>query len=213
MNRTPEASNYVDFFVKGMGLKDIPRTGYVIRGVPNPESVADHTYGTTVMVDPIIDAVEQQLNVTLNRYRVTRMMEIHDLGEVDTGDVVVQKGAIVDIKAQKRKEAEERRSIMRTASIIRKTAEYLSLFMEFRNGKTLEARVAKAIDKMETVVQAYRYEVAAKKVLQNFDDFYIGNDEVFQVAPIFHSIHQEILRRREKIKTRNALINADPAAS
>jgi len=62
-------------------LKKIPRTGWVRNKVPNPESVADHSYEVALIVSIIAD----ELN--LDHSKLVRAALVHDLGESVTGDI------------------------------------------------------------------------------------------------------------------------------
>jgi putative hydrolase of HD superfamily len=70
-------------------LKDRPRTGWGLRGVADPESVADHSWGTALLCllfadEAGVDAAEA-LEIAL----------VHDLAEADTGDIPRREGADV----------------------------------------------------------------------------------------------------------------------
>lgn len=69
-------------------LKDVERTGWVLRGVDSPESVADHSWGTAqlcLMFAPHVAA--DPGFATLDPYRTVSMALVHDLAEVRVGDI------------------------------------------------------------------------------------------------------------------------------
>jgi putative hydrolase of HD superfamily len=73
-------------------LKDRPRTGWGLRGVAQPESVADHSWGTALLCllfadEAGVDAAEA-LEIAL----------VHDLAEAETGDFARHEGADVAAK-------------------------------------------------------------------------------------------------------------------
>jgi len=55
--------------------------------------------------------------------------------------------------------------------------EMYSLFMEYEEGKTEESKFVKQLDKFEMVVQAYEYEKAQNK---NLNDFYKSTEGVWE---------------------------------
>ena len=67
-----------DFFQKVLELKNIPRQGWKEKlGINNPESVADHSYSTSV-ISMILSDLEG-----LNSEKIIRMALLHDLAESD----------------------------------------------------------------------------------------------------------------------------------
>jgi putative hydrolase of HD superfamily len=65
-------------------LKDEPRGGWVLRGVRDPESVADHSWGTALLC--LLYAAE----AGVDRDKAVTMALVHDLAEAETGDVVAR---------------------------------------------------------------------------------------------------------------------------
>lgn len=55
--------------------------------------------------------------------------------------------------------------------------ELLTLWLEYEEGTSLEADIARQFDKFEMIVQANEYEIAQSKVLQRFYD---STEGVFQ---------------------------------
>src|SRR3990170_2892125 len=73
--------NLVNFFETVGKLKATARSGWVEAGIQKPESVADHTFRTS-----IICMIYSDLE-GLDELRVLRMALIHDLPEAITGDL------------------------------------------------------------------------------------------------------------------------------
>src|SRR5690606_8635035 len=65
-------------------LKDEPRGGWVLRGVRDPESVADHSWGTALLC--ALYAEEAGVDTG----GAVKMALVHDLAEAETGDIVAQ---------------------------------------------------------------------------------------------------------------------------
>ena len=65
-----------------LGLKGIPRTGWVRAGVDSPESVAAHSWGMSILAMHLCPE-------NLNRMRVIEMCLVHDLPEVEVGDLTL----------------------------------------------------------------------------------------------------------------------------
>lgn len=65
------------------GLYKEKRTGWVKRGVKNPETVGEHTDALIVLAKKVC-AIKKDLNQT----KLERMLQIHDWPEYKTGDIV-----------------------------------------------------------------------------------------------------------------------------
>ena len=63
-------------------LKELERTGWAMRGVKRPESVADHSFGTAIL--SMILAKDEGLDVG----KAAMMALVHDLPEAVVGDIV-----------------------------------------------------------------------------------------------------------------------------
>jgi len=88
------------------------------------------------------------------------------LGEAAIGDLVWERGRRV-IGSQKQKHSDELKAIKYIFDS-NNYQEYIDLWQEFEEQKTLEARLLKQIDKLEMVVQAQEYEQEGNKNLEEF---------------------------------------------
>ena len=70
------------FFQRVLELKNIPRQGWKEKlAIDNPESVADHSYSTSVM-SMILSDLDG-----LDSEKIIKMALLHDLSESITGDI------------------------------------------------------------------------------------------------------------------------------
>ena len=112
------------------------------------ESVAEHIYSMKIIAQyflPLEDSEEQ-----LNRVRIDELILFHELGEIETGDIIFHK------KSDKLRR-EERKAAARVAKQLPKSIQTLSLdrVKEFDSCKTPEARFAYAIDKIEPIFEMF----------------------------------------------------------
>ena len=142
----------IDFIAEAGKLKRIPRTGWVESGVPDPESVADHSFRVALI--SLVLADERGLD----SLKAVRMALIHDLAEAETGDLTpTQKDA--DPEANKRAEDEAMVKLFdKLPESIRDA--YVSAWREFSSSSTEEARLVRDADKLEMVMQASEYQNA-----------------------------------------------------
>ncbi|MGA2911091.1 MAG: HD domain-containing protein [Candidatus Levyibacteriota bacterium] len=175
----------ISFFEIVGELKTLKRTGWVKNNVPNPESVADHSFRTAVMamvLAPKIGAnVEKSIKIAL----------IHDIGEAKVGDLIKFEGKsfLPDANEKIQKEKLAVQEIMEMID----GKEYLELFNEYVENKTKEAQFVKQVDKLERALQAYEYE---KKTSIKLQDFFESTD-VLVKEPILREILDEIEKLRK----------------
>ena len=130
-------------------LASLPRTGWLLRGVADPESVAEHTLGVAVIAAALVDDVRVR-GMSVDGERVLRMALVHDAAEVFTGDLPMPaKTEALDAALAEAEEAQLARVL---------PAALLELWREAERGSSLEARIVKAADKLQMLVKALTYE-------------------------------------------------------
>jgi putative hydrolases of HD superfamily len=157
------------------GLKRVPRTGWIDRGVPisEVESVADHSFLTallawlTALEDPQLDAT-----------RVLKLAVIHDLAESLVGDEPPYAAGDVPDPADREalrqffsrrhvrtaenkaaKQLAEQQAFTRLAALMGPSArsELVALWEEYEAQATPEARFVKQADTLEAYLQSRHY--------------------------------------------------------
>ena len=136
-----EAKKLLEALSVAERLKSINRHCYTSEG--ERESVADHSWRIAVMAMLLTDEFP---DVDINK--VIKMCLIHDMGEAFTGDIPVFK---------KTKE-DENREYSRLLSWVKGLPEvireeWLALYREMDELVTVEAKLYKALDKLEAVIQ------------------------------------------------------------
>ena len=154
----------IEFFKVTGGLKRIKRTGWVLKGIKEPESVADHVYRVCVM------AMVLSRGRKLNKQKLLEMALIHDLGETVTSDIRFEEGKKV-IASQKARDKMEHDILKWILPWTGNAKYYLSLWYEFRDQSSPEAKFLKQVEKLEMSLQALEYqEFGVKKQL--LDEFF-----------------------------------------
>jgi putative hydrolase of HD superfamily len=134
---------FLDFLRGAEQLKSTLRSGYTAQG--RPESTAEHTWRLCLMVMLFEDVYPD-----IDHHRLLKLCVIHDLGEALHGDILAtHQDPAVD------KSIEERRHFLALLAPLPgdKQQELLALWDEYNAAATPEARLAKAFDKLETVLQ------------------------------------------------------------
>lgn len=139
----PKLNQRLEFLRHAERLKDTIRSAYTTEG--RTESVADHTWRLTLLVITFADLLPG-----LDLVRLLKICILHDLGEAINGDIPAPLQNNIDPKSQK-----ERNDFQSLLTILpdHLKIEFLSLWDEYENITSNEAQVAKALDKIETILQ------------------------------------------------------------
>lgn len=148
-----------------MRLKAVPRTGWLLRGVRTVESVADHSYGVAFIAMFLADVAQAQGQI-VNVEQVLRMALLHDLTEARTGDWPAT------IKPFFEKAALQKAEDAIAAEMLKPLDELGAAYAEVRHTyearQSLEARLVKAADKLDLLLQARVYEAGGARQLHEF---------------------------------------------
>ena len=138
-----EIADVLEFLRGAERLKDTLRSGWTSGGAP--ESVAAHTWRLSLMA--VVLAGEFP---GLDVGRLLKICVIHDLGEAIGGDIPA-----VDQDPGAPKAELERVDLLTLVDPLpaRMREELVALWDEYEDGTSPEARVARALDKCETILQ------------------------------------------------------------
>ncbi|NJE04988.1 HD family hydrolase [Thermococcus sp. M36] len=151
----------LDLLIEVGNLKRLPRTGWLLRGVSNPESIADHSFRTALITLFLADELRTR-GVDISVERAVKIALIHDLAEARITDVPLTAQRYLD------KGKAEKRAAMETFLKTPDPKEYFRLWREYEEGLSLEGRLVKFADRLEMLIQAYEYEKAGFRDLGEF---------------------------------------------
>ncbi|MEM2223019.1 MAG: HD family hydrolase [Acidilobaceae archaeon] len=129
-------------------MSSLARTGWMLRGVPHiiSETVAEHLFASALVSYEIaIKAKKRGLDV--NPEKTLAIAIVHDLAEAIIGDIS-RKAGIDEAK----EEAE-----MRAYDMLNIEPELKNLYLEYREGRTLESIIARIGDSIATYIKANQY--------------------------------------------------------
>ncbi len=152
-----------DFFNIVSELKKVPRKGWKEKvGIPNPESVADHSYNTAIMAMIFSDSKK------IDTEKIIKMALLHDMAESITGDFMPNE------ISKENKRIVENQVVMEILSTLPPNLldMYRQLWDEYLESSSQESMLLHEIDKLEMAIQAAKYsgEGFSKEKLQEFID-------------------------------------------
>src|SRR6187549_2737565 len=144
---TDELNGILDFLRAAESLKTAKRSGWTTAG--EPESVAEHTWRLCLMALVLRPAFPE-----IDFAKLVKICIIHDLGEAVHGDVSAPEQARrAAAGALAGKAAEERRDLLELLRPLPAAVrnEITALWDEYEAAQSLEAKLAKGLDKLETI--------------------------------------------------------------
>jgi 5'-deoxynucleotidase YfbR-like HD superfamily hydrolase len=185
-------------------LKRLDRTGWSLRGLPNgTESVAAHSFGVSVTAMLLADEIASR-GLQIEMERVLRMALLHDWAETRVGDM--PRTATHYFGADARKLAEGKAFADIVTGVGSAETDYQELYDDYEQRQSIEARIVKAADVIDLLVQAYALERAGAKGLDEFWEVATAAD--FQLPPIAQGVVRQLLDsllvERRKITEGNA---------
>jgi putative hydrolases of HD superfamily len=173
------ASRLVDSVLALDPLSELPRTGWLLRGVRPCESIADHSFGVALVTMLLVDALRAE-GMTIDGEAALRMALVHDAPEACTGDIPMPQKTLELTRAM---EALEARLIEQLVP-----GPPSDDHRRYIERQSLEARLVKAADKIQMMIKVLAYERSSRGDLhefwenpKNFDALGIGfAEEVFE---------------------------------
>lgn len=131
------------FLKAAEALKDTLRSGHTSGG--RPESTAEHSWRLCLLALAFEDGLPG-----VDMLKLLKLCIVHDLGEAIHGDVP----AVAQVDKQA-KQVQERQDMLQLTAPLDAAlrAQLMSLWEEYEEGLSPEAQLAKALDKLETVLQ------------------------------------------------------------
>lgn len=142
-------SDSLEALVEAYALKDETRTGWQLRGIEAPESVAAHTWGVALLVARFCPP-------EVDRERALTMAVVHDVAEAETGDIATRAETGAQSLDADEKEQREREAMAGPLAPLGE--EIHETWEEYEARETAEARFVKDMDILDTCLQALVYE-------------------------------------------------------
>lgn len=155
----------------GNQLKRTPRTGWVMRGVPQAENVAAHSYGVAFTALVLAGLLEE----AFDNGRLLALAILHDLPEGITTDIPAPVWRSLPEGIKQTAEQNAFDAIFSHHPELNATLQ--PLWAELQANETPEAQLVHDADKLEMYLQAWQYQ-------QQFGNRQLG--EFWATPPTFH---------------------------
>jgi len=167
--------NILNFLIKANKLKEMPRTGWILMEVKNPETVAEHIFGMAFTAWLL--GKKRNLNIE----KLIKITFTHDLCEVYAGDItpffyyprlpkgkeerkkMLLKWARLSKKEKKKISREkfkrEKRALLKLLKPLHPSLkkEIFSLWLSYEKGFLKEGKFVRQINRIETLLQSIDY--------------------------------------------------------
>ncbi len=154
------SSPLLDALLCLQSLQDLPRTGWIQRGVARPESIAGHILGTCELVLALGPRVEPPLATE----RALALAVVHDAPEALLGDLPRTASELLPEGA---KRTAEERAARRVLGPLSKLA--LERWDEHAAGQSREARFVRVCDRLQLGLRLVGYRRAGSAGLGEFE--------------------------------------------
>jgi len=147
-----ELNKQLDFIIELDKLKAIYRQALVKSDKNRFENSAEHSWHISLTAQILQEYAVENVNIS----RVMSMLLIHDIVEIDAGDMFAFSSA-TDLAEQEKKELTAAKRIFGLLPE-EQFKSFQQLWVEFENAETIDARFAKAIDRILPLLQNMRNE-------------------------------------------------------
>ncbi|MDD5145628.1 MAG: HD domain-containing protein [Candidatus Pacebacteria bacterium] len=197
--------NSLNFLIEANKLKEIPRTGWVLMKVKNPETIAEHIFRV------VISAWVLGYLKKFNEKKLVKLALIHDIVETYAGDKtpflywegldrkktedeeVLLRGVRLS-KEEKERRGEikfqnEKNSLLKLTSFLNPSLgnEIFLLWFDYEKRISREGKFTKQIDRIETLIQSIEY-FGSKKITGG-TSWWEGTEEIVEDPMLLDFLH------------------------
>ncbi|HET91142.1 MAG TPA: HD domain-containing protein [Chloroflexi bacterium] len=190
------ASAALELFLDAHRLKCTPRTGWVMRGVVDAESVADHSFGVAFIALVLGEMVDQPLD----RAKLLTIALLHDLQESSIGDIPMPVTRHLPPSA---KYEAEQSALKELLDQLPWSEDWLSWWQEFEQNTSIEGQIVRDADQLDMLIQAHIYEQTTGN--RYLAEFWPPLQEASFNFPAAQAIYEQLVTQREHPAVRSAV--------
>ncbi|GAA0247147.1 HD domain-containing protein [Haladaptatus pallidirubidus] len=189
----------IEALSQAFALKDERRTGWQLRGIADPESVAGHTWGVALL------CLQFGAEAGIDTDRALRMAIVHDVAEAKTGDVATRVSDADQRVPSDVKHREERNAMNSLAEPL--VPDVRNLWEEYEARETPESTFVKDMDLVDMCLQALVYEREGRydgesehfKEYEDLDEFFATAEPRLRTT-VGNRLFEEIKMRYETVR-------------
>lgn len=175
----------IEFLIEIDKIKHVFRKTKLFNG-SRYENDAEHAWHLSLMAMVLSEHANEKIDVA----KVIKMALIHDIVEIDAGDIIVYDQQNRALAQAKENAAAERIFGLLPAD---QRQEFISLWREFETRETPEAKFAAAIDRLEPILQNHLNDYHAWRAYGvSSDMLYASNRHVQEGSEVIWNAVQEI---------------------
>ena len=212
-----EFDGELDAIGRAFTLKDERRTGWQLRGIERPESVAAHSWGVAFLCLVFADRMAEEFaerGESLDVDRAIRLAIVHDLPEAETGDYPTRADPDAETIPPELKATREQAAIDRFAETLDRGQTIAEAWERYEARDDPAAVFVKEMDLIDMCLQALYYEADGRYDPEEFEgEAYERLEEFFVTARprlrtgLGRSLFEEIYGRYR------SLVDVDPVAA
>ncbi len=183
----------LDLILRANRLKALPRTGWLLHGIVQPENVAAHSYSVAWLSLILAEVV----NEPLDRARLLTTALLHDLPEAHITDIP---NSALRFIAPEAKRSSELSALAEMLGDLSFGVQYRELWLDFQDRRTPEGRLVRDADRLELMIQVYVYELSTGN--RRLQEFWDNTREFVFEYPISQQLYALLQERREKERKR-----------
>lgn len=178
-------------------IREIDKLKYILRQTclfesERRENDAEHTWHLVMMA--VI--LQEYTNEPIDLLKVLKMLLIHDLVEIDAGDTFAFDVIVEDVFDKEKKAAERIFGLLPEDQ----KDELIMLWHEFEKAESAEAKFAKAIDRLEPVLQNisnkggtwHQHQIPVDRVINKINPIEQGSNSLWDyIEPLVTSLAKE----------------------
>jgi len=184
-----DASAAVQLLLDAHRLKRTPRTGWVMRGVADAESVADHSFGVAFISLILAEIAEQPLD----KAKLLTIALLHDLPESVVSDLPTPAAVHFLPGAKWRAETEVLNKLLHRLDCAER---WLSWWQEFEEGTSVEGRLVRDADRLDMLIQAHVYEQTTGN--RWLEEFWPSPGDLAFEFPAAQALYEELRTLRQR---------------
>lgn len=189
-----DVTGLVDFIEYAEGLKREIRNSWLSDN--RQESVAEHSWRLALLCL----SIAPKTKLSLNMEKVLRLSLVHDLVEIEAGDIPTVRHMTNKDVAQQKNEQEHLAILTIKKEFPEAGSEIFDLWLEYEEQETKEAQFVKIMDKFEAIIQKYQQSLESFK---NQDELNrLGAPKYFERLRALCQIDDYLLKFLDELESR-----------